>query len=88
VSGWTERANVLDEATFNNLRAKAKDKYPQHCTFWLIAKCGRAACKFQHAPRPADFEQFLTDNRLKIDGSAICARMHEHARSRATAHAP
>ena len=68
-SAWPERQHVLTSSKFQELRDAAKNKYAGTCTFFLVAKCSKgSACTHEHK-RPADFERFLNEHKVNLDGS-------------------
>ena len=71
-SGWPEKKVTIPDSKFGSLKAAALAKYKDTCAIWLIGKCTNDRCSRKHEPRPTDFEQFLSDNELKLDGSAKC----------------
>ena len=68
-TAWKERKQVLPDAKFNEVRQAAAKRWPATCAYYLVAKCSRADCSFKHE-RPMDFENFLTEHKLNLDGSA------------------
>ena len=69
-SAWPERQHMLPSGKFEELRDAAKVKYAGTCTFFLVAKCSKgSACSREHK-RPADFERFLNEHKINLDGSA------------------
>ena len=68
-SAWPERQQMLPAAKFEELRDAAKAKYAGTCTFFLVAKCSKgSSCPREHK-RPADFERFLNEHKINLDGS-------------------
>ena len=68
-SAWPERQHMLPTAKFEELRDASKAKYSGTCTYFLVAKCSKgSACSREHK-RPADFERFLNEHKINLDGS-------------------
>jgi hypothetical protein len=67
-SAWPERKHVLPAAKFAELKEAAQGRYTGTCAFFLVAKCSNSKCSFDHK-RPADFERFLNEHKVNLDGS-------------------
>ena len=80
-AGWVERKVTLQGEKFTALRQAAMQKYPDYCGAYLVAKCTRKECPRKHNPRPDDWETFIDEQGLKIDGSEKCESPHPLASS-------
>jgi hypothetical protein len=69
LSAWPERTQSLAPADFATLRAAATQKYPDHCPFFLVAKCTTKGCGKGSHERPTDFLDFVDEKGFKPDGS-------------------
>jgi hypothetical protein len=68
VSAWKERTASLSDSKFKEVRDAAKEKFKGVCNFFLVAKCSRGKeCRLSH-DRPAEFEAFLAEHGVKLNG--------------------
>ena len=68
-TAWPERKATLPSADFAKIKEAAATRYPDTCTWFLVARCSHpSTCTKGTHDRPADFATFIDAQGFKMSG--------------------